>query len=235
MYKRVKNVIVNPVTGAIEFRFPLELTHENKESLDELIKIKGYEVGIARLGYRSFLAAMIPSSEAQYHELIKDELNRQEEIKQSGRCPISDGKGKLKRCPMRVPNPAYVEGCNEPKTLPVKCDGCKFNTFDKKEYGTITFSCLTTIDENEEDTGFEPVAPSTYYAGTEYEALCEKWVNFIKDKKPELADLADLLAQEYLRSEAANALKKPASTVRSQGNTLKQLVEEFLDNLISLS
>ncbi len=235
MAKRLKNIIVNPITGKIEFRFPLELTSESQESLKDLIYINGYEVGIAKLGYRTFPAAMIPMSEEQYHELIKDELNRQEEIKQSGRCPISDGNGKLKRCPMRVPNPTYVEGGNEPKTLPVKCEGCKFNTFDKKEYGTLTFSCLTTTDEDEENTGFEPAAPSTYYAGAEYETLCEKWVDFIKNKKPELADLADLLAQEYLRSEAANTLQKPASTVRSQGNTLKNLVEEFLDNLILLS
>lgn len=78
MAKRLKNIIVNPITGKVEFRFPLELTPESQESLKDLININGYEVGIAKLGYRTFPAAMIPMSEEQYHELIKDELNNQD-------------------------------------------------------------------------------------------------------------------------------------------------------------
>lgn len=83
----------------------------------------------------------------------------------------------------------------------MKCEGCPHNTFDKKDYSTITFSFLDKDDK--EDIGFEPATSPNYYSGDRYERMCIEWKAFIKARKPGLPQLAGLLAQEYLRIEAA--------------------------------
>ena len=82
----------------------------------------------------------------RYHELIRDELAAQAAGKEDGRCQIPNGRGGVKRCPSRVPNPDYVPGGDQPKTLPVPCEGCVYEQF-RQAHTTVQLSALDYEDE----------------------------------------------------------------------------------------
>lgn len=248
--KYLDNVRINPVSGEREFYFPMEV----KDPADkEYARLNGLEIGMARLGFRRFEAIFIPcrnrthdargnevyletSSDAQqriYKALCKDELDEQEDIKQDGRCNIPDGRGGTKRCPLRVPNPDYVPGGDAPKTLPVKCQGCKYEPF-KQAHTVVEMSCLDSENDDGEVTTYEVPTPKSYYATDRYEELSDEFVTFVRKNNPKLAPLAALLVNEYSKSEASRELGDAWSTVTSRTDKLKELVIEFLDNLITI-
>lgn len=243
-----KNVRLNPITGELDYYFPMEV----KDPADkEYARVYGLEVGPARLGFRKFEAIFIPCknktvdahgfevytetpSEVQrqrYLDYIKDELAAQDAAKQDGRCNIPDGHGGLKRCPCRISNPDYVPGGDKPKTLPVRCEGCVYESF-RQAHTAIPVSYL---DHESEDGGvesYEIPAPVNYYAGDRYCELSSRFVPFVKEKHPKLTSLAKLLVAEYSKSEASRELNKATSTIGSQAKKLQELLEDFLDNVI---
>ena len=247
MAKRFFNVRVNEATGEKEYFFPMEI--ENDE-IKAAARSQGLNIGMAKLGFRVFEAVMVPcvkhdpvtgnplptSSEEQYHiykELIKDEMNAQEEMKEDGRCQIPDGKGGVKRCPCRIPNPEYKEGNGKPKTLPVRCEGCIYEQL-RNEHTTVTFTTLGSEDEDGELVSFEPANPTYYNDGDRYERIQRDWVAFVAEKDEKLKDLAELLSLENTRSEAAREIGIASSTAQSQREKLKILAQEFIDTLIPL-
>ena len=242
------NTRFNPVTNSYDYYFPMELTSDADR---EYAKFCGYEIGMARLGYRHFLAIFVPCKDrivdktgrevfietseedqrARYLEYIKDELTAQDATKQDGRCVIPDGKGKVKRCPCRIPNPDYVPGGSEPKTLPVRCEGCKYEAFHQAH----TFIPLSSLDyENEEGVieSYEAPSPEGYMDGDRYERAKAGFVEYVRERNPKLVDLAELLLKEYSRSEAARMLDMPLSTAGSRREKLMALCREFLDSTI---
>lgn len=244
----LRNVRINPVTGESDYYFPMEVTNRIDR---EYARQAGLEVGKAMLGFRTFEAVMVPCrkkgydengrevyldtpSEEQrriYKELIKDELARQEELKQDGRCDIPAVNGGLKKCPLRIPNPDYVPGGNQPKTIAKRCEGCPYERF-KQAHTVIELSCLDHEGEDGEPEAYEVPAPRAYYAGTRYEELADEFVDFIREKKPKLAPLAEKLVQEYSLTDASKGLGKSTSTTFSQKEKLQELLTEFLDNAI---
>ena len=244
-----KNVRINPATGELDYYFPLEV---KDNSVLAYAREYGYEVGWARLGFRSFQAVFVPCKDqvADFHgrttfldtpsdvqrqrylSLIKEELSAQEAKKQDGRCNIPDGRGGLKRCPCRVPNPDYEPGEDKPKTVPVKCEGCVFEQF-RQEHTTITLSCLDHEDEDGEMESYEVPSPRSYYAADRYEELREQFLAFVKERKPKLLPLAELLTDELTKSEASRELGDAWGTVTSRTDKLKGLLTEFMENIIS--
>lgn len=248
MSKFFKNIRINPVTLELDYYFPMEIMDPADK---EYARQNGLEVGKAMLGFRTFEAIMVPcktraydangrevyldtpSDEQRriYKALIKEELSRQEEMKQDGRCDIPAVNGGLKKCPLRIPNPDYVPGGDQPKTLAKKCDGCPYERF-KQAHTVIELSCLDHEGEDGEMEAYEVPAPRAYYAGDLYEELAEEFVDFIKTHKPKLAPLAEKLVQEYKLSDASKELGKSTSTSFSQKEKLRELLTQFLDNAI---
>ena len=247
--KVLPNVRINPITNEPDYYFPMEVMDPADK---EYAKLNGLEVGRAMLGFRTFEAIMIPCktkgydakgreiyldtpSEEQrriFKAYAQDELDRQEQMKQDGRCqlPAANGKG-VKRCPLRVPNPAYVPGGDQPKTIAKKCEGCPFERF-KQAHTTIELSCLDHEGDDGEMESYEIPAPRSNYAGDRYEEFAAEFVAFIKEHKPRLAPLAEKLVQEYNLTDASEELDKSISTTFSQKEKLQALVREFLDNAI---
>lgn len=239
-----RHIRTNLSTGEQDCFFPLEITDP---SIRELARERGLEISRSRLGNRVFDAVMIPCKTTamihgrevyidtpfevqrqRYLALIKDELNTQEAAKQDGRCQIPDGHGGLKRCPCRVPNPDYVPGGAEPKTLPVLCEGCVYEEL-RQAHTTIGLPDLDHQDERGEAEPYEPASPETYYEGDRYERASNSFLEFVRERDPKLAALAELLTQEYTKSEAAMLLGDARSTVGSRAEKLKALCSEFLD------
>ena len=248
MSKFLKNVRINPITGELDYFFPMEV----EDPVDkEYARLNGLEVGNAMLGFRTFEAIMVPCknktydfagrevyldtpSEEQhriYKAMCKDELDRQEKVKQDGRCDVPAIHGGLKKCPLRIPNPAYVPGGDQPKTLAKSCEGCPYERF-KQAHTTIELSCLDHESEDGEMEAYEVPAPKSNYAGDRYEELADGFVAFVRERKPKLASLAELKVDELNLTDAAKELGKSISTVDSQAKKLQELLIEFLDNAI---
>ena len=252
MSKRfLKNVRTNPVTGNLDYYFPMEI----KSSAEKVYaRLNGLEIGQARLGFRNYEAIFVPCKDTivnekdktiyvdtpsedqrrRYLDLIKTELKEQEDMKQDGRCDIPDGNGGTKRCPCRMPNPDFVPGRDEgkkPKTLPVKCEGCVYEPY-RQAHTTITLSCLDHENENGEMENYEVQTPTYYFEGARYEHLRELFLKYVNEHNDKLTDLAELLTLEYNRSEAARELDTPVSTAGSRNKLLKDLCLQFLDSII---
>ena len=243
-----RHIRTNPVTGQTDYFYPLEITDP---SIRVLAKERGLEIGRTRLGYRVFDAVMVPCKETatvhglevfidtpseiqhqRYLAFIRDELAAQDATKQDGRCNIPDGHNGLKRCPCRIPNPDYVPGGDMPKTLPVRCEGCKFELY-RQAHTVIELSALDREDDSGEMESYEIPSPKCSFAADHYLKLREEFVAFVKGRNPKLAPLAEKLTDEYTKSEAGRELGDASSTVTSRTDKLKKLLEEFLDNVIT--
>lgn len=244
-----RHIRTNPITGEDDYFFPLEITDQ---SIRMLACERGLEVCRTRLGNRIITAAMVPCkdtamihgqevfvdtpSEVQrqrYLDLIKDELAAQDAARQDGRCQIPNGRGGVKRCPCRMPNPDYVPGGDKPKTIPVKCEGCAYEQF-RQTHTTIMLSCLDHEDEDGGMESYEVPAPRNNFAADRYEEIRAQFLDFVREHNTKLLPLAELLTDELTKSEASRELELATSTVGSRTDKLKELVTEFLDNLITL-
>lgn len=243
-----RHIRTNPVTGKTDYYFPLEITDP---SIRVLAQEQGLEIGRTRLGFRVFDAVMVPCkktsivqgrevyidtpSEVQrrrYLDLVKDELNWQEDVKQDGRCSIPDGHGGIKRCLCCIPNPEYVPGGDMPKTLPIRCEGCKYEP-TRQAHTIFEMSALDHESDDGKTQPYETPAPENYYDADRYERMRKPFVAFVRERNPKLAPLAETLTLEFTKSEAARLLGDATSTVGSRSSKLKDLALEFLDNIIT--
>lgn len=244
------NVRINPETSTLDYYFPMEVTDD---SVLDYAREYGLEAGWARLGFRKFKAVFVPCrnqvldsgghlifdetpedvQHQRYLELVKGELAAQDQSKQDGRCQIPDGRGSVKRCPCRIPNPEYIPGGDKPKTLPVRCEGCKYEPY-KQAHTTVVLSALDHEDADGEMETFEIAAPRSNFAADRYEQLRVEFVAFVRQRNPKLAPLAELLTLECTKSEAGRELGDASSTVTSRAEKLKALLEEFLDGIVTL-
>lgn len=244
-----KHVRINPITGEKDYYFPLEY----HPSLLQCAKANHLDIVSCRLGDRSYKAIMIPCkrigtdergnevfldtpSEEQherYRAYVSFELNEQDRIKQNRRCNIPDEKGGTKRCPARKPNPDYLPGNGQPKTLPVRCEGCIFERFKHAE-NTVVMSSLDSEDEDGTPVSFEGAAPFRCDQAWRYERLKEDFAAYVAERKPKLQALAKARTDGYTQTEHARATGASVKTVNSQMNILKQLAIEFLDTVIDM-
>lgn len=247
-HKLLRHTHFNSVTGELDFFFPMEI----EDPVDkEYARLNDLKIGWTLLGFRVFEAIMVPcknktydatgkeiyldtSSEEQhriYKDLIKDEMDKQEKIKKDGRCTIADSHGGTKRCPLRVKNPAYVLGGDQPKTIAKKCEGCPYECY-RQAHTFIELSCLEHENAEGEVESYEVPTPRGYYSADKYLKLSEEFVTFVRERKPKLAPLAEKLTEEYTKSDAGRELGDASSTVTSRTEKLKELVTQFLDTAI---
>lgn len=242
-----QHVRTNPITGEDDFYFPMEITDP---SIRALARERGLEIAKTRLGNRTFEAAMIPCKDTatingvevfidtppevqrqRYLEYIRDELTQQDAKRQDGRCNIPDAYGGLKRCPCRVKNPDYIPGGDQPKTLPVRCEGCIYEQF-RQAHTTIVVSALDHENDAGEFESFEIPATKDMLAADRFLELRQEFIAFVRERNPKLADQAELKTLEFTNSEIARLLDQPTSTVTSRGEKLKALVSAFIDTVI---
>ena len=228
-----RHVRRNPSTGEEDTFFPLEITDP---SIRALAKEQGLDLARTRLGSRTIEAVMVPCKETatqhnqqifldtppevqhrRYLAYISDELVHQDARRQETRCYIPDGNGGLKRCRPRKPNPAYRPGSKQPKTLPVRCEGCPYRAY-RPNSSTERF-CEEAF-----------LSPRNPFEADRYEAMRKAYLAIVKQHTPNLCRLAALLTLEYSIAEAARELHLPFSTVASQAKKLQKLLKQFLDN-----
>ena len=127
-------------------------------------------------------------------------------------------------------NPDYVPGGDQPKTVPVRCEGCIYEQF-KQAHTTIVLSTLDHENENGEFETYEIPATKDMTAADHFLELREAFIAFVQERNPKLAPLAELLTLEFTKSEAARELGDAWGTVTSRTDKLKELVTDFLDTI----
>lgn len=244
-----RHVRKDPITGQVNYFFPLEITEENEETMKLLAQERGLEICRTLLGRRFILAVMVPCKDvatihgievfvdtpeevqkARYHELMKDELAAQDAEKQDSRCQIPDGRGKVKRCSCRVPNPDYSPDGDTRKTLAVSCEGCPYENF-RPGRSTINFSDLDGEDENGEEEWFEAPATKDIMEAARFLQMREDFIAFVEEHDSKLVSLAELRTLGYGNSEISRMLSTPTSTVSSRSAKLMDLLIEFLETI----
>lgn len=243
-----RHIRIDPITGKIHYYFPMEITDP---STRVHAKDLGLETGRTRLGGCVIDAVMVPCkdialdehgreifidtpSEVQYRrycEYRREALADQDAAKQDGRCLIPDGKGGTKRCPLRMRNPKYTPDNGEPKTIPVKCEGCVYEPF-RQAHTVMDFTSLSHENEHGETVSFDPPAPASRYEGDRYIRARSEYIKFVQKRASKLAELAAMLTLEYTKSEVARMTGVPDSTVGSRAEKLKPLLKKFLDSVI---
>ena len=244
-----RHIRPNPITGELDYYFPLELTEENRESVELLARELGLEICRTRLGYRSFRAVLVPCrdkvlirgvetyvdtpSEVQhrrYLELIRDEMREQDRARNDGRCLIPDGRRGLKRCPRRVPNPDYTPGGEEKKTVAVRCTGCPYEDY-RQAHTVIPLSCLDGVDEDGETEPFDPPATKNIDEAERFLKQRAAYIAFVRKLDQKLVPLAELRTLGYSKAEASCILGVPPSTINDWNDKLKNLLKSFLSTL----
>lgn len=242
-----RHIRTNHITGEVDYFFPMEITDP---SIRALARERGLEIARTRLGNRTIDAVMVPCKETatingvevfvdtpsevqrkRYLEYVRDELAEQDAKRQDGRCNIPDAYGGLKRCPCRVKNPDYIPGGDQPKTLPVRCEGCIYEQF-RQAHTTIVVSALDHENEAGEFESFEIPATKDMLAADRFLELRQEFITFVRERNPKLADQAELKTLEFTNSEIARLLDQPTSTVTSRGEKLKALASAFIDTAI---
>lgn len=243
-----KNARNNSITGELDYYFPLEIT---SPTIREYAKDNGLEIGMARLGFRWFEAVFVPCkitahdrlgreiyldtpSDVQYRiykQLCRDELKAQDAQKQDGRCIIPDDKNGYKRCPCRVENPEYTPDNGHPKTIPVRCEGCKFERF-RQDHTYTQLSALNHENDACDEEDYCIPTPHGYFEADRYMMIRDDFLSFVEKRNAKLAPLAELLTLEYRKIDAARKLGLPPTTVGDRTEKLKELLSDFLDNLI---
>ena len=212
---------------------------------------QGLEICRSRLGNEVFEAVMVPCKdhvhdrlgnevyidtppEKQreiYHAYISSFLREQDIEKRDGRCMIPDGKGGLKRCPLRMKNPDYAPGNGEPKERMVKCEGCVYNEFRKaRDCGDTS----TPEDENAGGNTASREIPALHacFQADLYLRNAAELADFIDSKNKKLTLITRLLIEENNPTDIAEMLGLPKTTVYSRREKIRELTRKFMPTAV---
>lgn len=240
------HVRYNSQTGSNDYFYPLELENETDE---EFARLRGYQVGWTWRGQKKIRAAMVPCRQKAYDEhgneifldtkedeqhriykaLMGDENAAQDRAKHDGLCSFIKENGQRKRCPYRIPNPNFNPAIphnpkTNPKTIRNHCECCRYYSF-KEAHDVVTFTDLEMHNERGETISFEPLSPWNHDEADRYKELANAVRAVIRQYKPKLGSLVDLLANELTQAEAANLLGKKPTTINSQRKLLRHLLD----------
>lgn len=247
--KLFEHIRVNEKTGTKAYYYPMPVkdTPENQAFINS-IRALGYEVGWTRLGFEIIHAALVPcknhfkdksgrtvyvdtpedEQRRIYNNYIREALAEQDRKKHDGRCCFFNEHGQRERCPLRIPNPDFNVNLphdlkTNPKTIPNRCDICKYFPF-KESHDVTPFSSLANEDDNGEDIPYEPPTPWDYNESDHYDELEDAVKAILHRYRPKLDGLVDLLASGLTQAEAAETLGKAPSTINSQQKLLHKLL-----------
>lgn len=132
------------------FLVPHEIPEGDKEYEKALLDAAKYDeaykdakhrpfIDDVRINNRKFRALLAPATREGYDEFMRNEDRAQKEEAYYKRCPISDGKGKIKQCPPRIPNPNYRKIPGATKTVKNRCDICPIARAgrDKRKFASL--------------------------------------------------------------------------------------------------
>lgn len=191
----------------------------DKDSIEEhgmLAGVRKSQIRKWRVGNRIVDVVLIPGTKEQYDAVMSSYSAEFKAEDRDKRCEISNGSGKLIRCPENN-----------------KCSQCPYAiSLDKKNFGTLTFSCLAADNEDGEESDFEPVAPATYGAADIYLGMLNELISRVQEIDPNYGKILQLLSDGFSHKEIADVIGIGKSTVTDKVAKIKALVMDLLDDMI---
>lgn len=215
MKKETQEIRVN---GAEEEQvlIPMIIDRSSVEEYGMIAGVKKSQIRKWRIGNRIVDVVLIPGTKVQYDAVMSSYSAEFKADDRDKRCEVSNGKGKLIRCPESN-----------------KCSQCPYaNSLDKKNFGTLTFSCLAAENDEEEETDFEAAAPATYGSADIYLGMLNELINRVQEIDPNYGRILQLLSDGFSHREIADQIGVGKSTVTDKVAKMKAIIMDLLDNMI---
>lgn len=195
---------------------PMIVDRASIEEYGMIAGVKKSQIRKWRIGNRLVDVVLVPGTKAQYDAVMSSYSAEFKAEDRDKRCEVSNGKGKLIRCPESN-----------------KCSQCPYAiSLDKKNFGTLTFSCLSAENEDGEESDFEAVAPTTYGAADIYLGMLNELINRVNEIDPNYGKILQLLSDGFSHREIADEIGMGKSTVTDKVTKIKAIVIDLLDNMI---
>lgn len=181
-----------------------------------IVGVRKSQIRKWRVGNRVVDVVLVPGTKAQYDAVMSSYSAEFKAEDRDKRCEVSNGHGKLIRCPESN-----------------KCSQCPYaNSLDKKNFGTLTFSCLVAENEDEEETDYEAVAQATYGSADIYLGMLNELINRVQEIDPNYGRILQLLSDGFSHREIAANMDMGKSTITDKVIKIKAIVMDLLDNMI---
>lgn len=156
IYEKDQNVGKRRGNGESEDDYKMRMEIEKSIVLqaqnDEKYKDAAHKPFIddVRINSRQFRALIVPATQEEYENFMREEDREQKEKAYWERCPISDGKGKIKQCQPRIPNPDYGKVPGATKTIANRCETCPVYLAWKNKSKLTSLEKMLFNDDGEE-------------------------------------------------------------------------------------
>jgi len=215
MKKETQEIRVN---GAEEEQvlIPMIIDRDSIKEHGMIVGVEKSQIRKWRVGNRIVDVVLIPGTKAQYDAVMSSYSVEFKTEDRDKRCEVGNGKGKLIRCPESN-----------------KCSQCQYSTsLDKKNFGTLTFSCLSAENEDGEEADFEASTPATYGSADIYFGMLNELISRVQEIDPNYGRILQLLSDGFSHKEIADEIGMGKSTVTDKVTKIKAIVMDLLGNMI---
>jgi hypothetical protein len=215
MKKETQEIRVN---GADEEQvlIPMIIDRDSIEEHGMILGVSKSQIRKWRVGNRMLDVVLVPGTKEQYDAVMSSYSAEFKAEDRDKRCEVSNGKGKLIRCPENN-----------------KCSQCPYATsLDKKNFGTLTFSCLSAENEDGEETDFQAITPATYGSADIYLGMLNELISRVQEIDPNYGRILQLLSDGFSHREIAAEIGIGKSTVTDKVTKIKEIAIDLLDDMI---
>jgi hypothetical protein len=143
------------------------------------------------------------------------------------RCHVKGENGGLIRCPEQVRDPETG------RMMHRSCEDCPYyNSLDKRDYYTASFSDLSSETEEGDCAEFIPGTGDMMPGGDRYLMILEELIEHVSELNPDYGEIIRLREQGMGQKDIAEAIGKSQPSVAAYLKGLRPVVEEFLENLV---
>ncbi|SUY47731.1 Uncharacterised protein [Clostridium putrefaciens] len=215
MKKETQEIRVNKVEEE-QVLIPMIIDRDSIEEHGMIAGVEKSQIRKWRVGNRMVDVVLIPGTKAQYDAMMSSYSAEFKAEDRDKRCEVSNGKGKLIRCPESN-----------------KCSQCPYaNSLDKKNFGTLTFSCLSAENEDGEEANFEAITPATYASADIYLGMLNELISRVQEIDTNYGRILQLLSDGFSHREIAVEIGIGKSTVTDKVAKIKEIAMDLLDDMI---
>lgn len=198
------------------YEIPMIIDRESIEEHGMIAGVEKSQIRKWRVGNRMVDVVLVPGTKAQYDGVMSSYSKEFKAEDRDKRCEVSNGKGKLIRCPESN-----------------KCSQCSYATsLDKKNFGTLTFSCLSTDNEDGTNTDFEVASQTTYNSADVYLDMLSELISHVQEIDSNYGRILQLLSDGFSHREIATETGMGKSTVSDKVRKIKEIVKDLFDDMI---
>lgn len=103
---------------------------------------------------------------------------------------------------------------------------------DKKNFGTLTFSCLSAENADGEEADFEAITPAAYGSADIYFGMLNELISRVQEIDPNYGRILQLLSDGFSHRDIAAEIGIGKSTVTDKVAKIKEIAVDLLDDII---